>query len=488
MVYAFVRRVHRDQQGTISIVSVFAVMLLTMLLGMGMNVGRHVDGKIRMQNAADAAAYSGGTVMARGMNTLAFSNHLLFDAFALTAFMREARDRNAERYVPEILEAWAKEAPKFGRSSFPKFERLGPAITAKVPLEQELVRAFSEWAAAVSERVLPVLEEILRAEMIPEFQRAVVQTYPVIAQMAAQEVAERNGVPQNRRGPMVGALWRTDVTLVGANELSNQTMPAMDPLVGAVTGSASALSTARQQRRHFARRYLGIEWGGRWSHHTMNWNDQTLAFFDNEAKMSRFGTLWRRFTCGQLEQLLETEYPYTNLPHVIRTEEDEALGRNAYLERHFTYLGVVYWRELPAILPGLFHDPIEGDSVAYAEVRVFVPHRRLQWCYHVPSAPDDPIGGMPGDFPPLPPPPGTDPPAPPDPEEGRWFVHRQHHTKTDWDLVNQHWSAQIVPTTQANLAQILQTPPALPEFAAAGIHLPRLGSMSTADIGRISTH
>ena len=80
-----------------------------------------------------------------------------------------------------------------------------------------------------------------------------------------------------------------------------------------------------------------------------------------------------------------------------------------------------------------------------------------------------------------------DPPAPPDPEEGRWFVHRQHHTKTDWALVNQHWSAQIVPTTQANLAQILQTPPALPEFAAAGIHLPRLGSMSTADIGRIST-
>ena len=46
-----------------SIVSVFAVMFLAMLLGMVMNAGRHVDGKIRMQNAADSAAYSGGVVL-----------------------------------------------------------------------------------------------------------------------------------------------------------------------------------------------------------------------------------------------------------------------------------------------------------------------------------------------------------------------------------------------------------------------------------------
>ena len=58
-----ISRLHRDQQGTISIVSVFAVMFLAMLLGMVMNSGREVDGKIRMQNAADSAAYSGGVVL-----------------------------------------------------------------------------------------------------------------------------------------------------------------------------------------------------------------------------------------------------------------------------------------------------------------------------------------------------------------------------------------------------------------------------------------
>ncbi|NQT39780.1 MAG: Tad domain-containing protein, partial [Planctomycetes bacterium] len=103
----FPGRLHRDEQGTISIISVFAVLLLTMLLGMVMNAGRRVDGKVRMQNAADAAAHSGGVVLARGMNTLSFTNHLLCDVFALTAFMREARDGNATAQSPEILESWS---------------------------------------------------------------------------------------------------------------------------------------------------------------------------------------------------------------------------------------------------------------------------------------------------------------------------------------------------------------------------------------------
>ena len=44
------------------------LMVLAMLLGMVMNVGRQIDGKIRMQNTADAATYSGGVVLARGFD------------------------------------------------------------------------------------------------------------------------------------------------------------------------------------------------------------------------------------------------------------------------------------------------------------------------------------------------------------------------------------------------------------------------------------
>lgn len=482
----FFARLHRDQQGSISVLSVFAVLLLTMLLGMVMNVGRHVDSKVRMQNAADAAAYSGGVVIARGLNTLTFSNRLLFDVFALTAFMREARDRNAEKYVPEIIEAWRSEAGKFIKSGFPKFERLGPAIMAKVPMEQELVRAFCDWGAAVSQRALPVLEEILRAEMIPQFQRAVVQTYPVMAQMAAQEVALRNTAPDNGRGPLLAALWRTDVVLVGADELANRTLAVADPAMDASGEPEGLLGEAREQREHWAKEYLGVEGPVHWDH---SWNDQTLWFFETEAKMSRFASLWRRFTCGYLEQLLNEEYPTSNLPHLIRDGKATGLLPEAYLDRYFTFVGVVYWRRLPEMLPGLFSSPIRGDALAFSEVRVFVPHRRLEWQHLVPTTPETPIGGMPGNFPPLPPPPGSEEPTPPaERGSGRWVIARQGGISTRWDLLNQHWTVQLVPVAAPQLAQILQTQPALPQFAAANIQLPSLGNLSTADMGRLISH
>ena len=185
-------RIHRDERGTISIITVFAVMLLTMVLGMVMNVGRQVDGKIRMQNSADAAAYSGGLVLTRGMNDLAFTNHLLSEVFAMTALMREARDRNSESYVPEILAAWEKVGPVFSGSRFPKFKALGPAIVQKVPREQQLVTTFSDWVAELSQRVLPLMEGILAEEAIPKYQRAVVEAFPDIAQTATEQIALRN--------------------------------------------------------------------------------------------------------------------------------------------------------------------------------------------------------------------------------------------------------------------------------------------------------
>ena len=83
-------RVHHDERGTISIASVFAVLMFTMLMVMNINFETHVDDKLKMQSAADASSYSGGVILARGMNGIAFSNHLLCDVFAMTAFLREA--------------------------------------------------------------------------------------------------------------------------------------------------------------------------------------------------------------------------------------------------------------------------------------------------------------------------------------------------------------------------------------------------------------
>jgi hypothetical protein len=466
-------RIHRDQRGTISIVSVFAVLMLTILLGMVMNVGRHADSKIRMQNAADAAAYSGGVVVARGMNALAFSNRLLFDVFAMTAFMREARDRNGEPYTPDILAAWANEGPKFTESDFPKFERLGQAIVQKVPREHELVRTYGVWAAASSQRILPLMEEILQQELIPRFQRAVVEATADIAQTAAMEVALRHGGSTPGRGPMTGVLWRASGMPISAlGGTMDRVLPVVDPVMDAWGDQAHYQSVARRQRRQWAVRYLA------------DWNRDAMVMFDYEAKMCQFGRLWRHFTCAQLNQLLDEEYPDANLPHVIRTETNVG---STELERDYCFVCVVYQQKLPEMLPGLFRNPIDSSAVAYAQVRVFVPRRRIVWYWVSPGQSERPVGNIGGHQPPLPPP--DDQPEPGDDEDegsSRWVLGPEPGMSEQWNLLNQRWSVQLVPATLPALSDILQTVP--PIAAGGAIQVPNLGSLRTEDIGRISPH
>ncbi|MDP7377414.1 MAG: pilus assembly protein TadG-related protein, partial [Pirellulaceae bacterium] len=56
------RRLHglnSDESGSISLASVFALVLLAYLLGLVMNSARQADQRVKLQNAADAAAHSG---------------------------------------------------------------------------------------------------------------------------------------------------------------------------------------------------------------------------------------------------------------------------------------------------------------------------------------------------------------------------------------------------------------------------------------------
>jgi len=486
---SWIKRLHNDQHGVISVLTVFAVLVLTILLGMVMNMGRHVDSKIRMQNAADAIAFSGGVVIARGLNSLAFTNHLMFDVFALTAFMREAEARNSERYVPQILAAWERVGHMLTGAPLPKFSELGHAIIQKVPLEQDLVTAYSDWAAAAAEPILPVLEEILAQEMIPQYQRAVLEVYPQIAQRAAMEIARLHSSRARGEGPMVGALWRTDVTLVGSEiEAFDRTLPVIDPIGDPLPEQSRFIGTARQQRARLARRYLA------------HWNADAMWFFDREAKMCQFAALWRSFTCGYLNRLLNQEYPYANLPMLIQPPEETGLITGGcectedpelsvegteLLERDYTFVGVAYRRALPEMAPSVFANPLDSDDVTYAEVRVFVPKRRLVWRYHHPTQSEMPIGGVPGDMPTLPP---EEPTEPSPDEEGYWYVGRQCCTAQVWSLLNPRWKAQLVPATCRTLPQILQTPPPSPEFAAEDIQLPNLGDLTSPEINLLSPH
>ncbi|MCA9055153.1 MAG: hypothetical protein KDA75_15030, partial [Planctomycetaceae bacterium] len=249
-----------DERGTISILSTFALLMFTMLLLLVTNVALQVDDKVRMQNAADAAAYSGGVVIARGMNAVAFTNHLECDVLGLVAFLREARDQNAIQLVPVILQQWRQMANRFSTAQFAKFVPLPVAIPDKADKEEELALAWSEMAYAAADYALPVFEHILGTpenqqtgvddHLIPRFQRDVLVTVPTLAQEVTNEVALRHGVPSgqttavgpmvrnnptsaaNGRSPMYGVLWRTAVMPVGIADETDpltRTLPIVDP-------------------------------------------------------------------------------------------------------------------------------------------------------------------------------------------------------------------------------------------------------------------
>jgi len=483
-------RLHGDQSGSISITSVFAILLLAYLLGMVMNSGRQVDQKIKMQNAADASTYSGCVVISRSMNTLAFTNHLLCDVFALTAFLREARDGNAARLTSEVLANWNRVSHGFEGSEFPDFAALAPAIRAKVPQEAEMIRTYSAWVAASSEMILPVLEEILATRAIPEYQRALTATTPEVAQFAADEVARRHGGawPQDTR--LRAVMWRSMIDPVGgASELERRTLPVVDPVMDTAPNQESYFLLARAQRKDTAHRYL------------RQWNNDMLLAFDQVGKMSQFSNLWRVFTCGQLEQLLNVEYPDTNLPHLIRHTKVQIANYNEHLDLDFMFVGVVYREKIEDRIPGVFRNRIHTDTQAYAQGMVFVPKRRLLRGWRVVGG--NPVqqqeqgerqGGVPGEIIYLPLPDTGAPEPPPSTGEGgeaqqefESYTYRQPGNRyaEQWDLLNQNWTTQIVPATLRTIPAILSKNPEINGVSAA---TPDLSGITEEDFLWLSNH
>lgn len=73
--------------GMMTFVNVITVAFLALLIGFVGNVGRAVQEKVAVQNAADATAYSTSVVMARGMNAVTATNHLMGEATAFIVLL-----------------------------------------------------------------------------------------------------------------------------------------------------------------------------------------------------------------------------------------------------------------------------------------------------------------------------------------------------------------------------------------------------------------
>jgi Putative Flp pilus-assembly TadE/G-like len=480
----YVMRLHRDERGSMSIVSVFAVLFLLMLLGMVINVGRHVDGKLQIQNAADSAAYSGGVVLARGMNTLAFTNNLLCEVFAVTAILRESQAGNSASNATQVLASWSKMASVLQSSGIPKFSALGSSIQQQVTLEQDMVNSYSAWAKSVSEQTLPLMEQILSQELIPQYQRAVVLAFPEIAQKAAQQTALTNGSPDHGRGSMLGVLWRTDGQPVGANEAtyspSERTLPVVDPELDSLPSQSECVATAVKQRWDLSHWYLD------------EWNAHLMSGFDAYARLSQFGNFWRSFTCGYLENLLKDEYPKTNLPMVIYEDAGGTLNPTTTLAKHYSFVSVVYWKKMSESAPGLFKSPLQADDQAYAEVHLFIPQKRPEWVEKNASSSNGPtpLGGVPGQtaYAPACSPAGSSGGSSTSGTGAAHWVIGLVGGPPKWNLLNQSWNCQLAPATQTALPAILQASPDLTGSNSVEYQTPNLGGLSGEELQQISPH
>lgn len=506
----FVSRLHRDQRGAISLLTVFAVFMFTLLLGQIINTARQIDDKLRMQNAADAAAYSGGVGIARGMNAIAFSNHLLCEVFGLTAYMREARDRHADQFIPQVLAAWKTVGECFAhQTQTQKFRGLGQAILQKIPVEQEMVNDFSEMAWHQSRITLPLFEYVLIGPdgdpqrpmppapdggFIPKFQRAVVRNTPYLSLAAADDVTRRFGQATerlHRNQPLRGVFWRTNVEVAGfGSELDPQTrtIPAVDPSPSGpdfgAPNSNCYLCISRSQRSRLAHHYLN-DWINHWQGPYFEW-DGSGPRGHVTAKMSNYVNFFRIFACGQLERLLNDEYPETNLPHVLREIlpahvsdvcEDECApdtaDSNAILERDYQFVATAHWPQMQTMFPGLFQNPLHRDqrtyAVTFAQVEVYVPRARYACC------------------------PWTTPHVCYRDENGvriPYTCYEDHYDNwpRQWDLFNQNWTARLVPATATNIPVILQTHPQ--QFISgmlSGYQAPTLGTAAQG-VSWLTTH
>ena len=464
-------QLHSDQRGTISIVSLLVLLVFTMLLIMITNVGRHADDKLKMQHAADSAAMTGGVMLARGLNGVAHTNHLLCEVFAITAYLREGEERNAEQQVPGILEAWGIAGAELQGAGFARFPPAGQAIVQRVPFEQQAVTAFGDEQAAAATHFLPIFESVLEYELIPEYQRTVVETVPQLAVSAASEMVRRLAKPvnptqmgQNANNPTgrnqqqgntpVCVLFRANTQAIGEASEAHpllRTLPAIDPSPnGADFGSSGHgdeyFEDAVKQRKSLANHYLEL------------WNNQKLELFDRDARMSRFGELWRIATRGQLDRLLEQDYPLTNLPFQIRRmidgthpnrmrtmQREEGLWRqvNMHLDRDYHLLAVVYRQHLDEMGPGLFENPLSetSDAQSFAQLQVYLPEPRFvrsngQWVRWVPIR--DPQTGQ---------------------IIGRRPIPFHENWPRGWDLISQNWTTRIMPTSLPQLQPILARSP-----------------------------
>ena len=329
-------RLHGDESGVISLLTVFVMLGCTWLLLLLLNTARHLDSKVRLQNAADAAGQSGVGILARGMNAIAFANRLEADLLAGVAVFRGAQG------TPQ----------------------------ANSPLVQ---------------MVLPFFEQILQGQPgqlppdrpIPAFRRDIVMQIPMLADQVTRQVARNNGLwrgpnsanaPDGPQGPLLVQLWTTSGRAVnsgGEDDPRTRTLPVIDASpsgvdVAYLVDPAAELARARNERVQLVDRYMQP-----WA--------LDLAGGDPVLANQLIGRAQR-----PKRLLLDGQYIDTNLPLVLRAPAPSA----GELERDLMFVAVSYRLHPGSSASRMFRNPnaLQAPAMAFSQVHLFLPKHRYTCC------------------------------------------------------------------------------------------------------------
>lgn len=83
---------HRDERGQIIYLTIVSIVVFVSLAALIINSGNAVTRKLETQNAVDAAAVSGATWIARGMNIISMNNVAMTEIMALIVVLRALRE------------------------------------------------------------------------------------------------------------------------------------------------------------------------------------------------------------------------------------------------------------------------------------------------------------------------------------------------------------------------------------------------------------
>lgn len=329
-----IQRVHRNECGVISLLTVFVMLGCTWLLLWVINSAKQLDARVRMQNAVDAAGHSGTAVLARGMNAIAFANQLEFDLLAAVATLRVSAAGNVPSPLVRLL---------------PTFEELLEGSQPGTPPSQR---------------------------PIPAFRYAVVERMPGQASEMVRDIARSSGAwrgpdaatnPDGPQGPLVAVLWTSQGRQVGQGSEQDpwqRVLPVIDPSAGGWDEpwlpDDSLQQAARRERRQAARRYL-IPWAQDIARRTPSLTNRVVQLAELE-----------------LDRMFDNEFVDNNLPMMLRPRRTEQEA----VEMDLMFVATAYRLHPRSMAPNLFRNPNAGiaPAMAVAQSTMFLPRSRYTCC------------------------------------------------------------------------------------------------------------